>query len=42
MQTPSPAKTVTIEQSTELVLVKEPLGGASSSTRTGKPYLVLY
>ena len=42
VQTPSSVKIVTIEQSVELVLVKESLGVASSSTRTSKPYLVLY
>ena len=41
-QTPSPTKTVTIEPTTELVLGKESLGDASSSTRAGKPYPILY
>ena len=41
-QTPSPTKTVTIEPTTEFVLGKESLGHASSSTRVGKPYPILY
>jgi len=37
-QTSSPTKTVTFEPTTEFALGKEFLGGASSSTRAGKPY----
>lgn len=42
VQTPSLTKTIKIKQIVELVLVKESLGSESSSTRTSKPYLVLY
>ena len=42
VQTLSPTKTVIIEPTTELALGKESLRGASLSTRTSKPYPILY